>query len=692
LTDHKINIELKALDHLSDPLKKMASLTRSLGQSFAKSTPQLDEFSKRQENLKNRLRDLSQATLASRRSWKEAESGIKSLSRELKLAETPSKKLREEFDRSKDSARKLKDEYEKKIGKIRILKKEIGSLSLVEQKAQNQRKPKGTGSQVEALLAAPLLASLGQRLSGSAMLPTTKAAEIQKEMGRVLARVIDPAGLVGPMRDAALKTLENSAFSVGRDVGFKGVEVAKAITTLGTGGLGLKDMTPQNLKAVLGMAKLSDVSPDASGELLSSVANAYQKNFSELPEIADKIQKLADISAVKFEDIRQSLVDSMPVAKQAGVPLESLLSMIGTMGDVGVKGSVAGTSIKNSILELVKAESLGGAPKTEEAKILRGLGIKVVDQNKKMRPFFDIMEDIFRSFEKNSLTEFQRQKIVESLFGKEGLAGISSLFGAMSQAAKGSQDAGRKLDDLRQKEVRIKDSEGSVLRKLAVENATYNGSLERLSSSFDQLLTVMGKPLLASFSDFYNKLSDIMQKITSLLSGFNEKNPDTAKFLAGAGTGAGLLGGVAALGAAFKPVRGVMGRGVGALGRGLVSVGSIGVRAGAAALPAVGAAIAGLSAPALLAGGAVLGAGGLAYYNRDKIASWMPQRVPPSGPSQGGYRSVQPQIIINATTNSSASDIARHVREGYWQLMREMERSEKMRSGGNLFDSPSFHR
>ena len=58
------------------------------------------------------------------------------------------------------------------------------------------------------------------------------------------------------------------------------------------------------------------------------------------------LAQAANKSAVTMEDLRESLQYVGPVANDLGVSLADTLALVGALGNVGIKGSEAGTALR----------------------------------------------------------------------------------------------------------------------------------------------------------------------------------------------------------------------------------------------------------------------------------------------------------------------------------------------------------
>jgi hypothetical protein len=107
------------------------------------------------------------------------------------------------------------------------------------------------------------------------------------------------------------------------------------------------------------------------------------------------------------------------------------------MGNAGIKGTQAGTALKNAFLKL----SAGGKP---VQGMLKAIGVEIDDGTGNMRKFTDVLGDIG-----DATAEFGNikvAKVLDTLFGKRAIAGASNLIDGIANVRefeKSLKDAGK---------------------------------------------------------------------------------------------------------------------------------------------------------------------------------------------------------------------------------------------------------
>jgi TP901 family phage tail tape measure protein len=636
MADFKIRVSLAAKDLLSLPLKNLSGVTRGLGGELKRASLALDEL-RRHDKLAGQMRGQAKATLEAHSQWKTAEGRVKALAAEIKAAGEPSRRLAREFDAARVSASRLKDAFETKTTRLRGLKREAREAGLSirglsdrlseQEKVFDRLRAKSDRLSVmrrsaealssrasELAMIGGVASGFGRGVLGQASLPLQTAMSLEAVMARVRSRVLSGPDYKDTARqERDLATLERMAARVSTQFGYTGEEVGSAMIQMGTAGLQFKDITEANLKAVLAVSKVGDILPQQSVSLLTGIAHAFELPISRLSRIGDVVQYTADVSDTNLTEIADVLKHVGSVANAAKIPLETVMASVAMLADVGVKGSVAATALKGAFLDPLVHDTLGGTPKTEQAKLLRALGIRVVDpKTRGMRPFISVMEELGARLA--PMGSGQRLKILEKLFGREGLAGISELVNVAVKAARGDSGAASRLSALRSREAEIRTlSEGTALEKLGIEAATASASMLRLKASLSDLLNVLGKPLLSDLARLAGGLAWVVDKTRD----WALANPEVTKALSGVALGVG--GAAAAIGALFIPISTVVG--AVALFKGAwVSFGAAASGAMAAAAAGVGAlkiALIGSGIGLAIAG--LAGASYLVYENWDKI-------------------------------------------------------------------------
>jgi hypothetical protein len=168
-------------------------------------------------------------------------------------------------------------------------------------------------------------------------------AEFQYEMSKVQAIT----GATG--KD--FKDLRNNAIELGGSLGFTAKEVASLQLEFGRLGFSTKEILNSSKAAVL-LSKATGEDLARSAEIAGSTLRSFNLDASEMNRITDVMAAAFNKTALGLSDFGESIKYVAPVAAAAGLSLEQVSAMLGVLADNGIKGSMAGTSLRKIISDL----------------------------------------------------------------------------------------------------------------------------------------------------------------------------------------------------------------------------------------------------------------------------------------------------------------------------------------------------
>ena len=150
-----------------------------------------------------------------------------------------------------------------------------------------------------------------------------------------------------------LKVLSKQAKELGSTTAFTSVEVVKLQTELAKLGFTVKDIenaTP----AILDLSASLEVDLASAAEFAGSAVKSFGLETSDTQRIVDVMALSTASSALNFDALRESMKISAPTAKALGISVERTTALLGILADTGLKGSVAGTGLGKTFIELNK--------------------------------------------------------------------------------------------------------------------------------------------------------------------------------------------------------------------------------------------------------------------------------------------------------------------------------------------------
>jgi len=239
---------------------------------------------------------------------------------------------------------------------------------------------------------------------------------------------------------AAFEKLEAAARAVGGTTEFTSKEAAQGLEFLAMAGFNAEQAIAV-LPSVVDLATSSNTDLARATDIASDALGAFNMNSKDTAVLTKNLNRINDVFAatttsanVKLEDMYETMKDGGPVLTSAGQSLETFAALTGIMGNAGIKGSKAGTTLKNIMLKLA-------APADKAKNLMRKLGITVADSNGDMRDLADILEDIEKGTSKMGTQ--QKSAALDTLIGKRAIAGANVV---MMQGVKTMREYRKQLE------------------------------------------------------------------------------------------------------------------------------------------------------------------------------------------------------------------------------------------------------
>lgn len=343
---------------------------------------------------------------------------------------------------------------------------------------------------------------------------------------------LDFFGAVSNSTQEEMDAVRKKALELGQDTRYSAQQIADSFVELGKAGVSAKDIVDGVADAVVALGAAGDIKLDKAAQIITSAIQTFELGAGDSMHVADLLAGAANASIVDIDDLGVSLKYVGGVAHSISVPIEDVIDTLGILGKAGIRGSTAGTSLRQILV------SLSGTSKKAQ-NTLRDLGI-ITDEGgnkfftaegkaKSLAEIFQILQD-----HTAGLTEEQRLSAFKIIFNNRALAAANIL-------ANGGADAFARMNA---EVTKVKAADVAAKR---LDNL--NGDLLKLRGSLETLFIQAGGP-------FQETLRTWVQGLTNLVQAFNNLDPSTQKtiFQIILWTGTALL----AIGVVLKLVAGVL--------------------------------------------------------------------------------------------------------------------------------------
>jgi TP901 family phage tail tape measure protein len=340
--------------------------------------------------------------------------------------------------------------------------------------------------------------------------------------------------------------LEAVVKNLGATTEFTASQVAKGVDFLAFAGFSLKQ-TIAALPAALDiatavqtdLATATDIATDALGAFGLATRDPIKltKNLNRAMDVLTKTATSANTDVLTlFESFKQAA----PVATALGQSIETFNTLAGVMANQGIKGSQAGTTLKNVFLKLVN-------PTGEAANLMSQLGIKTKDSKGNMIDAIKILEQFEKKLK--SMGNAQKGVILDTIFGKRAIAGISAILKT------GSKELFRYRKTLINSRGAAKEMANVMRQGLLPRFKIFKSVIEAIKLTVFKRLEPFILRLTISFTEFAQSINTWVKANGELITNFFtkfenfiiDKGPAIIKTLKALGTSLLLIGGALGL-------------------------------------------------------------------------------------------------------------------------------------------------
>lgn len=332
------------------------------------------------------------------------------------------------------------------------------------------------------------------------------AADFETSMNRV-------EGVTGASA-AEMAKLNAQAKALGASTSFSASEAGDAMGYLAQAGFNANQIIGA-MPSTLQLAEASQMDLAAAADITSNILAGYGKQVTDLVHINDVLVKAADATNTDIAGLGEAMAYVAPVASGMGLAFEETVGALGLLSNAGIKGSMAGTTLREALGSLAN-------PSVEAAAVLKQLGVQAFDSKGKMVPLADIIGRL----------QMQGMTAGEALtiFGQRAGPGMLAL---VKQGAGALRDLQGELDN----------SGGAAEHMAAVQMKGLNGAIKNLQSAFEGLqIALTESGLLTWITNFVTRVAGWLTAAISASDGTKRLALTIAGLAAAAGPAMMLVG------------------------------------------------------------------------------------------------------------------------------------------------------
>jgi len=479
------------------------------------------------------------------------EAPTKSQIRELERADAATEKARLALERQREALRSLKGELQAagvntknltaesvRLGaQMDVLRQRSAALAKAQatQQANRDRRGQLMGDMFSMIAVGTTLAA-----------PAKLAIGFEDQMARV--------GAVSNSTNEQLAALTAKAREMGRDTRYTARQAGEGMMYLAMAGFNAQQQISA-IGGVLTVAAAAGADLGRTADIVSNALTGFGLSAAESTRVGDVLTKTFTGSNTTLETLGETLKYVAPVATAAGANIELVAAIAGIMGDAGIQGSQAGTSMRSIFTRLVApaknaqkhmaqmgitaeqmAEIMADPETQAAARYIKEMGIQVADEKGNLRDWMDILTEL--SAKMDNLSEQERLEAATAIFGKPALAGGMAVLAALQKDEKYLEEQAANMRAQGATEEKIAEYRLRTRNKLQdrlnknmgsggfaaqvatrMENTT-GGSLRVMRSAIEDLSIAIGNVLSPSIRDTAGNVTVLANIATGLVERF----------------------------------------------------------------------------------------------------------------------------------------------------------------------------
>lgn len=310
-----------------------------------------------------------------------------------------------------------------------------------------------------------------------------KFAEVDKIMQLTNATMQNTEDEAKLLNDAMSAAAANSTFGM--------EDAANATLNFARAGLDAKQAADA-LAPAMNLAAGEGGNLDTVSSGLVATINGFGDSFEQTAHYADVFAAACNNSALDVDGLSSAMSIAAPIFRTAGMEVEDAALMIGVMANAGIEANEAANALKTGIARLV-------SPAKEGAEAMAALGLEITnDDLKDAHIIYEKLHDAF-----SGLSESEQIAAASAIFGKNQMAKFLALINT----------APEDVDALEQS---LKNCAGTTDEMSNAMMSGFGGSIEKLKSSLDVLMTSLGSLVAKYMQPVIDKVQEWVDKFNSL--------------------------------------------------------------------------------------------------------------------------------------------------------------------------------
>lgn len=317
-------------------------------------------------------------------------------------------------------------------------------------------------------------------------------SQVAATMGKTSEEMEDEVGSVDLAWGTFSGNLREYAQEMGSHTAFSATQAADALNYMALAGYDTQTAM-EALPSVLNLAAAGNMDLATASDMVTDAQTALGIEIQDLNGFVDQLAKTSSTTNTSVAQVGDALLTVGATARNVAGGTTELNTVLGILADNGIKGSEAGTHLRNILLKM--------NPDTDKAVAAwEQLNVQAYDAQGNLRPLPEIFQELGKAME--GMTDQEKTQVISDMFKETDLAAVNALLGTQAErwndvtaAVDGASGAAQKMAD-------------TQLDNLAGDVTLFKSALEGAQIVVSDQLT----PTLRNFVQFG---TDALSQLTS---------------------------------------------------------------------------------------------------------------------------------------------------------------------------------
>lgn len=515
----------KAQQHIAAMEKEIQSLSKTQGDiaAFQKQQQAIENTQKKMAMLQQQYGNIQKEIKETEGYSSSLENKLLSKQQQIDNTATSLDEYKQRLNEMDEALRAAGVDTSNLTGESAKLDEQIGALKDQQVQAADEANTFGAksaaafGAVQQAIAAAGIVTAL-KEITDAYLECVEIAGDFEEGMSNVEA-------LSGATADE-MALLSEKAKELGAATKYTAQESADAMGYMAMAGWNAQEMLA-GMDGVINLAAASGEDLAMVSDIVTDNLTAFGLTAADTAHFADVLAAAATSSNTNVSIMGETFKQSASIAGALGYSIEDVAVAVGLMANSGVKGSIAGTALKNTFNGLLEGVTL-------TASAFGEYDYTAIKADGTMKSFSETIDELRDCFEQ--MTEAERVNNAMALAGQRGYNGLLAILNATDEDYASLTDS-------------INNCTGAAKRMVDIKMDNLNGDLELMNGAWEALQNTIGEQFIPEMRTLYQLGEDIGDSLNE----FVQEHPALMKALAAfVAIIAVATSGVLAFGAAVK--------------------------------------------------------------------------------------------------------------------------------------------